>query len=132
MNTYQKPCVIELTDFSEGIYMASGDTCYQVKMNDSATVTTAWYKHFELSFEHTGAHAAKDPIVTFTFNQNVDGATIQSVQVQGSVLSVSGNTAVARYPKEPTTTPFVNVWTTDTAILNSLQVTSVSATCAQD
>lgn len=133
MNTYQKPCVIELTDFSEGVYMASGDTCYQVKMNDNATVTTAWYKHFELSYEHTGAHAAKDPIVTFTFNQNVDGSTITAVQVIGSTISVSGNTVVARYPAESqAASPFINVWTTDTAILNSLQVISVSATCAQD
>lgn len=131
MNTYQKPCVIELTNSSEGVYMASGDTCYIVNISD-ATTTTAWFKHFELSYEHTGAHEAKDVIVTFTFNQNVDGSAITNVQVMGSTISVIGNTVVARYPAVPTTTPFINVWTTDTAILNSLQISSASATCAQD
>lgn len=132
MNTYQKPCVIELTNSSEGVYMASGDTCYIVNMNGDATVTTAWYKHFELSYEHTGAHEAKDVIVTFTFNQNVDGSKITAVQVMGSTVSVSGSTVVARYPAVPQTTPFINVWTTDSAILNSLQISSASATCAED
>ncbi len=132
MNSYQKPSIIELKESGEGVYMASGDTCYVVNMNGSATVTTAWYKHFELSYVHTGAHAAKDAMVTFTFNQNVDGSSITQVQVMGSTVSVNGNTVVARYPAEPQTTPFINVWTTDSAILNSLEITSASATCATD
>ena len=132
MNTYQKPCVIELTSSSEGVYMASGDTCYIVNLNGDATVTTAWYKHFELSYEHTGAHEAKDVLVTFTFNQNVDGSAITAVQVQGYTASVRGSTVVARYAAVPSSTPFINVWTTDTGILNSLEIISASATCAED
>lgn len=130
MSNYQKPVITVLTEGCEGVYTASGGSCWDVSVGQDI-VTTAWYKHFPLVMTHTGAHEKKDPIVTFVFNQDVSVAAIQNVQVIGATISVEGSKVVAHYPAEPPVDPWVNVWTTDSAILNSVDIVSVSAVCAE-
>lgn len=132
MKNYQKPCAVPLTGASEGVYMASGasDPCWSVKVGEGV-LTTSWYKHFPLIMTHSGGHEQKDPIITFKFNQDVSVAAIQNVQVIGATISVQGDTVVAHYPQDPPVDPWVNVWSSDSAILSSVDIVSISATCAE-
>ncbi len=130
MKDYESPSVVSM-GVGESVYMASGsveESCWEVSVGEGIT-TTQWYKHFPLIFTHTGAHEMKDPIVTIVFNQNVNGANINNVQVIGSTISVNGDTVVARYPSKPPVDPWVNVWTNDQSVLSSVDIVSVSAVC---
>lgn len=130
MKEYVKPIILLNEEIAEGVYAASGDTCWTVSQRGDVVHSYEGRKVFFIDLTHDGsAHDSAGAKVTFTFNFNVSHAFCG-----GSTAECNGNVVTAVYSMEvienyASTNLFVNVLPEDDISSISPEIVSLSVEC---
>lgn len=130
MKEYVKPVVLANEELAEGVYAASGDTCWTVTQRGDVIHSYEGRKVFYIDLSHNGAdHETQGANVTFVFNFNVEQAFAGCGPVEWN-----GNTVTVTYTKDTIenlaeTNLFVNVAPEDDISAITPAILSLTAEC---
>lgn len=130
MKEYVKPVVLANEELAEGVYAASGDTCWTVTQRGDVIDSYEGRKVFYINLSHNGAdHETQGVNVTFVFNFNVKQAFSG-----GGSTECNGNTVTTTYTKDTVenlaeTNLFINVAPEDDISAITPAILSMTAEC---
>jgi hypothetical protein len=91
--TYSQPVVLEVEDFAEGVYMASGGGCYSVDAYITQTPETGRGDYrIQVNAHHHAEHSTSHQTLYLVFN-----LPVELVSSGGTPTATSGNTISISY-----------------------------------
>ena len=103
MKNYERPIITVNEEYAEGVYAASGDTCYALNVDLQGPYNNQYYVTMSAPHKTEGdaAHESAGLVITLTFNKNVNYLRVHGNGDNGiaptSVTGSGTDTLTVRY-----------------------------------